>query len=101
MAPRENLQKLLEDLLGSTDVHFQPGPKTELNYPCIVYTRGTARTAFASNSPYRYTKQYQITVIDRNPDSAIPDRVAQLQLCTHVRWFAADGLNHDIFNLYF
>lgn len=101
MAPRVKLQEILEEILGSTEVHFQPGPKTTMNYPAIVYNRDVARTAFASNSPYRYTKQYQVTVIDRNPDSAIPDKVAQLQLCTHVRWFASDGLNHDVFKLYF
>jgi hypothetical protein len=70
-------------------------------YPCIVYHRDTARSQFADNSPYRYTKHYQVTVIDRNPDSEIPDRVAHLPLCTHSRFFTADNLNHDVFSLYY
>lgn len=72
-----------------------------MQYPCIVYARDDAITDFADNKPYTYTKRYQVTVIDRNPDSDIPDKVAQLPMCLLNRYFAADNLNHDVFNLYF
>jgi hypothetical protein len=101
MAPRLELQALLENILGTRHVYFQPPANVQMQYPCIVYQRDYANTQFADNGPYRYTKRYQVTVIDNNPDSDIPDKVASLPLCTFDRFFAADNLNHDIFNLYF
>jgi hypothetical protein len=72
-----------------------------MKYPCIVYNRDEAVTKFADNSPYRYTKRYQVTIIDRDPDSDIPGKVAALPQCLFNRFFVADNLNHDVYNLYF
>lgn len=72
-----------------------------MEYPCIVYKRDIARTEFSDNVPYLYSKRYQVTVIDRNPDSDIPDRVAKLPLCNFYQAFVVDGLNHDVFSLYY
>jgi len=63
--------------------------------------RDVTDTRFADNGPYKHHKRYQVTVIDRNPDSVIPDRVAELPLCTHIQFFTADNLNHDVFSLFF
>lgn len=98
---RQILQALLEGILGSRHVYFQPPANVQMQYPCIVYRRDTATTEFAANQPYRYSKRYQVTVIDRNPDSDIPDKVAALPMCTFNRFFVADNLNHDVFNVYF
>lgn len=101
MAPRLELQQLLVSLLGSTNVYFQPPPTIQMKYPCIVYQRDMQVTEFANNLPYKHKKRYQVTVIDRNPDSEIPDKVAQLPLCTYERFFATENLNHDVYNLFF
>lgn len=101
MAPRLQLQTLLEEILGSRNVYFQPPATLQMAYPCIVYHRDTSDTQFAGNIPYRYTKRYQVTVIDRDPDSEIPNKVKELPMCTFNRFFAANNLNHDVFNLYF
>jgi hypothetical protein len=101
MAQRLELQDLLVDLLGSPNVYFQPPATVVMQYPCIVYSRNTMNTEFADNRPYKHKKRYQLTVIDPNPDSDIPDKVAELPLCSFERFFAADNLNHDIYNLFF
>lgn len=101
MAPRINLHQILKSIPGPVEVYFQPPPSKQMEYPCIVYKRDDARTEFAGNKPYSYKKRYQVTVIDRDPDSPIPDLVAKLPLCIFDRHFAADNLNHDVFNLYF
>lgn len=98
---RLQLQEVLEGLLGTSQVYFQPPNNVQMEYPCIVYKRDTANTAFAGNLPYRHTKRYQVTVIDQNPDSLIPDKVAQLPMCIHNRHFSVGHLNHDIYILYF
>lgn len=81
-------------------VYFQPESNITLEYPCIVYERAQARTEFAENRPYRYTKRYTVTVIDQDVDSPIPDLIAALPQCTHDRFFVNDQLNHDVFDVY-
>jgi hypothetical protein len=72
-----------------------------MQYPCIIYRRDSTRTRHADNRPYVRTKRFQVTVIDRNPDSELPDKVEALPLCSFDRYFAADNLNHYVFNLFF
>ena len=101
MAPRLELQALLVDLIGSNNVYFQPPPTLSMSYPCIVYSRDLARTSYADNIPYRNKTRYQLTVIDKNPDSEIVEKVSMLPMCTYIRFFAIQNLNHDIYHLYF
>ena len=82
-------------------VYFQPPENTTLEYPCIIYRRDSADTKFADNRPFRYEKRYQVMVIDQDPDSPIPDKVADLPSCVFDRHYTADYLNHDVFNLFF
>jgi hypothetical protein len=99
MAPRLDLQALLEDI--TEHVYFQPPANVQMEFPCIVYARDTAVTKFAGNAPYNHTKRYQVTVIDRSPDTQIYDKIAALPMCIFNRHFVVDNLNHDVFNLYF
>jgi len=101
MAPRSELHTLLKDLLETDYVYFQPPPNLQMEYPCIVYRRDNADTDFADNKPYSYKKRYLITVIDRDPDSVIPERIASIPTCVFDRFYAADNLNHDTYRLYF
>lgn len=101
MAPRLNLQAVFVEIVGSDSVYFQPPPNTKMDYPCIVYRRDHITTEFADNEPYNIRKRYQVTVIDRDPDSLIPDKVANLPTCIFDRFFTADNLNHDVFSLFF
>jgi hypothetical protein len=101
MAPRLELQAILEALLASENVYFQPPASLEMQYPCIVYQRDNAISEFADNFPYAFTQRYQVTYIDRNPDSGTPKKLAILPRCLYNRFFAADNLNHDVFILYF
>jgi hypothetical protein len=101
MGQRLDLQELLETLLGSENVYFQPPPNFSMSYPCIVYNRSNIRSRHGDNQPYKLDNQYTITVIDSNPDSEIPIKVAKLPQCIFDRHFTADNLNHDVFNIIF
>ena len=96
---RLSLQDLLETL--TEHVYFQPPTNIVMDYPCIVYQLDAGRSEFADDVPYRYTKRYAVTVIDKDPDSLIPDMVAALPTSSLNRFFIADNLNHTVFNLYF
>lgn len=101
MARRLELQNVLIDILGSNNVYFQPPPSIQMEYPCIVYHRDDENTYYADNKPYKTKRRYQVTVIDRNPDSEIPERVSELPLCVYDRFYTADNLNHDVYKLFF
>jgi hypothetical protein len=101
MDRRLQLQNLLEETLGSNAVYFQPPANVQMEFPCITYSRDSTDTRFADNRPYRHIRRYDLTVIDRDPDTAIPDRVAELPMCLHARTFVANNLNHYVFTLYF
>jgi hypothetical protein len=87
--------------MGTSHVYFQPPSDVQIQYPCIVYQRDNADVKFADNSPYHNTKRYQVTVIDENPDSDIPDKVSALPLCLFNRFFVQGNLNHDVYVLYY
>jgi hypothetical protein len=101
MGRRIDLHEQLVELLGSPNVYFQPPSSVMMNYPAIVYARDYAKTLFGDNRPYHGRTRYQITVIDKNPDSVILDRIAALPMCLFSRHYTADNLNHDTYNLYF
>jgi hypothetical protein len=70
MGNRVQLQTLLEELIGSRNVYFQPPENVKLSYPCIIYSRGNiGKTQFADDIPYLHKTRYMVIVIDANPDS--------------------------------
>lgn len=99
MAQRLELQALLESL--TPHVYFQPPPNTLMQYPCITYSRDGASVDRADNELYRHAKRYQVTVVDRDPDTDIADKVEELPYSTFQRFFALEDLNHYVFSVYF
>lgn len=98
--PLSELQAMLKAIEGVKDAYIQE-PTTGLEYPCIMIERSSSDVKPADNIKYFLKKSYTITVIDRAPDSEIPDHVEGLQLCRFDRFFRTDGLNHFVFQLYF
>lgn len=101
MGSRLELQTLLESILGTSNVYFQPPESFKLTYPCIVYSRSDIDTTFANNAPYSHTREYTITVMDPDPDSDIPNQISDLPRSRFDRHFTADQLNHDVFTILF
>lgn len=101
MASRLKLQTMLEELLESRNVYFQPPASIKMNYPAIVYNRNNIDRKHADNLPYTQFTSYEIIVIDRNPDSEIVQKISALPKCRFDRHYASDNLNHDVFTLYF
>ncbi len=101
MEKRQELQTLLETILGSREVYYQPPESVRMSYPSIVYSRDNIENRHANDGVYNQMFRYTVTVIDRNPDSDIVKEVSKLPLCRHDRHYATDGLNHDVFTLYY
>ena len=101
MSRREELHDILVETLGSTNVYFQPPPTVKMKYPCIVYGRNNVLMKNADNLLYKVNQSYMVTVIDANPDSLIPSRVAEIPQCKFDRNFTADNLNHEVYTIYY
>ena len=101
MSERTELHNLLVATLGSNNVYFQPPASLQMTYPCITYKRDTIKTKYANDKPYSNATRYLVTVIDRNPDSSIVEKIKLLPKCSFNRNYIADNLNHDVFTLFF
>lgn len=99
MGSRLELHDVL--LAVTPNVYFQPPASVQLAFPCIVYSRRAGKPRYANDSLYAYKKSYSLTVIDKNPDSDIPDKILKMPLCSFDRHFTKDNLNHDTYNLYY
>lgn len=99
MMTRLELHEILCEALGSRNVYFQPPESIKMKYPAIVYSRSDISNTYADDTAYLTSKEYLITVIDKNPDSEIPDRISKLPLCRFDRHYTADNLNHDVFTI--
>lgn len=99
MASRIELHKVLALVLGSSNVYYQPPSTMTMSYPAIVYSRDAMATKYANNAVYGVTTAYEVIVIDKNPDSLIPGKVALLPTCKFNSNYVADNLNHDAFTI--
>lgn len=102
MASRLELHEELCELLGSRNVYYQPPENLKMIYPCIRYSKSDVATKKASDRIYIKDNRYEITVIDKNPDSAIPDSILErFPYCSFDRWYPSNNLNHFVLTLYY
>lgn len=102
MDRRPELHQLLKSLFnGTPHVYHQRPSNTGLTYPCIIYRLSGFPDEHADNLPYFEHREWELTVIDPDPDSKLREKVAQLKWCRFVRLFVNDNLNHFVFTLYY
>lgn len=95
------LYELLRKILGSDEVYFQPPPTVRMAYPAIVFSESGDHPAYANNKIYANCKQYEVALIDKNPDSQFVADIRDIPYCRYSRQFKADNLNHFVFEIYF
>lgn len=96
---RLKLQTMLEEILGSRNVYFQPPENIKMRYPAIRYDVNNIDNDFADDAVYKQTRSYEIIVIDRDPDSEIVDKISKLPTCRYGTRYESDGLNHTTFTI--
>lgn len=101
MDRRLELHQVLLDVSKLDRVYYQPHENIKLVYPCIVYSLDGIKSEFADDFNYIGNRQYQVTLMTRDPDSPIVERLMTLQSCTFSTTFVKDGLYHYIFRLYY
>lgn len=96
------LQAMLEEILGSRNVYFNPPADVKMQYDAIRYALGGKDLKHANNKTYRITNQYDGVVITQDPDTTIPDKILMtFEMCSFGRPYTADNLHHYPFTLYY
>lgn len=102
MGTRVQLGELFREILGSSNVYFQPPPTVKLRYPCIVYERTIDDIKYADNGVYANKRRYTATIIDSNPDTMIPEKLqSTLSMASPKTFFTIDNLNHYVYSIFY
>lgn len=101
MASRLELHEKLVSVLGTRYVYFQPPESVKMKYPAIVYERSDIPNKFANDDVYLQTIKYKVTVVDRDPDSEVVERISKFKTARFEKHYVVDGLNHDTFTIYY
>lgn len=100
MLTRLELHEELCNVLGSRNVYFQPPASVHMSYPAIVYSVNNLDNHLADNDIYAQNLQYQVIVIDEDPDSEVFNRMRRYRRARFVRPYTADNLYHFVFTIY-
>lgn len=98
---RLTLQTLLEELLGSRNVYYQPPENLKMEYPAIRYSKADITSTYANDKKYILYNVYDIVVISKTPDNPVIKKILELPYTEFDRHFVSDNLNHDIIKLYY
>lgn len=98
---RTDLHTVLLGIMGTGHVYFQPPASVKLSYPCIIYSRTNIDGRDADDTGYLSKVCYEVILIDKTPDSSYIDKILALPYASYTRFYAQDGLNHDVFRIYY
>lgn len=98
---RLDFHNLLESVLGSKNLYFQPPLNMKMQYPCIRYTYSKDETAQADNNNYIRHREYQVVYISRSLDLDMVDKLLELPMSSVARTWTADGLHHIALDIYY
>lgn len=101
MRTRIDLQNFLEKMMGNDHVYYQPPATVKMKYPAIKYERSTFVNQYANNITYKQKIAYTLTILDKKPDNPVIAKLSKLPLCRFDRHYTSDGLNHDVFTIFF
>lgn len=100
MADRLELHSVLQELLGSSNVYYQPPESIKMQYDAIRYSKRTIDSKYANDRKYSMIDCYEIIVISRLPDNPVIKKLLSLPYCSYDRHYIADNLHHDVLTIY-
>ena len=101
MADRLELHSLLQELLGSSNVYYQPPESIKMQYDAIRYSKQTIMSRYAHDRKYMMRDCYELIVISRLPDNPVIKKLLELPYCSYDRHYIADNLHHDVLTIYY
>lgn len=100
MADRLELHSVLQELLGSSNVYYQPPESIKMQYDAIRYSKKTIDSKYANDRKYSMIDCYEVVVISRLPDNPVIKKLLSLPYCSYDRHYVADNLHHDVLTIY-
>ncbi len=100
MADRLELHSVLQELLGSSNVYYQPPESIKMQYDAIRYSKKNIVSKYANDRKYSMMDCYEVTVISRLPDNPVIKKLLSLPYCSYDRHYIADNLHHDVLTIY-
>ena len=100
MADRLELHSVLQELLGSSNVYYQPPESIKMQYDAIRYSKKNIASKYANDRKYSMTDCYEVIVISRLPDNPVIKKLLSLPYCSYNRHYIADNLHHDVLTIY-
>lgn len=94
------LHKELKELLGNDNVYYQPPETLKIQYPCIIYELNRIGKDSADNNPYKIEPSYSVTLIHKDPDNDVVDRLINCPLSSFDKAYSADNLHHYVFTFF-
>lgn len=102
MASRLKLHEVFCEILNNRNVYFKPPNNLIMTYPCIRYALSGVDIRCANNRLYKRYNEYEVIVIDKDPDSKIYNEVLEyFPMCSFIRSYISDNLNHTVLKLYY
>ncbi len=98
---RLKLDKLLRDTLGTTQVYYQPPASVQMEYPCIRYNMAKVPVDYADDRAYLIRAKYIVTYITTEPDDPMKETLVETLRTPVIQIYAADGLYHYVYEVYY
>lgn len=97
---RLELDAKLRELLGNTNIYFDPPESIKLKYPCFLYELDGLDQVRADNRHYRDMSRYSITYITKKTESDIAKQFFEMfPTANFDNKYSADNLWHYVFTL--
>ena len=100
MNNRIDLHNLLLKLAGP-NVYYQIPSNMKMKYPAVKYERGKIDNNHADSMVYSQNISYSITVISKDPDEPIVEKISKIPTCEYDRDYIIDNLYHTVFKIYY
>lgn len=101
MDSKPDLQTLLETLLGSRNVYFQPPNNVIMQYDAIRYSLSSMDSKYANDKRYKKMNCYELIVIARRSDPEVVDKILELPYASLGRPYISENLYHYPITLYY
>ena len=99
---RLEFHRKLESIPGVRKAYFQRPSNKGMIYPCILYKAEPKVKYYANNMPYMMGTNYTVYYIHTDPDDEVVDYIVQhFQYASHDQQYIADGLYHDVYNIFY
>lgn len=97
---RIELQRSLEEKIGSRNVYFQPPESTKIKYPAFIYNLSNIRTNKADNIKYKLMNEYTGMYITDDPDDPVIQELLSLPYTSFDRSYISENLYHNVYSIF-